>query len=183
MPATIWKTLDMIADRCCNACASRSFTQFRADYAYTNFGVTAAAEAVAAASHTDWASLSEHVLYKPLGMMATSSRFADFVHRPNHAVGYVRVGDELCRRSTNVSPMRNQPAGGVSSSAHDMARWMTMVLHDGVFEGKTIVAADALLTSTDRRDDLVTFGRSRRAAPASTAMDSALALCRPAAWR
>jgi CubicO group peptidase (beta-lactamase class C family) len=117
--------------------------QFRADYAYTNFGVTAAAEAVAAASHTDWASLSEQVLYKPLGMNATSSRFADFVHQPNHAVGYVRVGDGW-QAKYQRQPDAQSAAGGVSSSAHDMARWMVMVLHDGVYDGKRIVAADAL---------------------------------------
>ena len=66
---------------------------FRDIYAYTNFGLTAAAEGVAAASGKDWESLSEGVLYRPLGMTATSSRFADFDRRPNRAFGHVRVGE------------------------------------------------------------------------------------------
>jgi CubicO group peptidase (beta-lactamase class C family) len=117
---------------------------FRDDYAYTNFGLTAAAEAVAAASHTDWATLSQQVLYQPLGMNATSSRFADFVQRPNHAVGQVRVGDGY-QAKYQREPDPQSPAGGVSSSARDMARWMVLVLQGGVFEGRRIVAADALL--------------------------------------
>ncbi len=36
---------------------------FRVDYAYTNFGITAAAEAVATAADMDWATLSESALY------------------------------------------------------------------------------------------------------------------------
>src|SRR5690606_1757454 len=44
---------------------------FRISYAYTNFGFTAAAEAVAAASGKDWATLCEDVLFKSLGMAST----------------------------------------------------------------------------------------------------------------
>ena len=117
---------------------------FRDEYAYTNFGLTAASEAVAEAARMDWATLSEQVLYKPLGMTETSSRFADFVHEPNHAVGHVRLGDEY-QAKYQREPDAQSPAGGVSSSARDMGRWMAMVLQGGVFEGKTIVAEKALL--------------------------------------
>jgi len=41
---------------------------FRDSYAYTNLGLTAAAEAVATAAGTNWATLSEDALYRPLGM-------------------------------------------------------------------------------------------------------------------
>ena len=67
---------------------------FRITYAYTNFGLTAAAEAVAAAAGKSWEDLSDEVLYRPLGMTSTSSRFADFMARPDHAVGHVKVGDK-----------------------------------------------------------------------------------------
>lgn len=66
---------------------------FRNIYAYTNFSLTAAAESVAAASGKDWESGSKDVLYQPLGMTATSSRFAYFERRPNRALGHVNVGD------------------------------------------------------------------------------------------
>jgi len=108
---------------------------FRDEYAYTNFGLTAAAEAVAAASHTDWATLSQRTIYAPLGMTATSSLFQDFIKQPNHAVGHVLVGDSW-QAKYQREPDAQSPAGGVSSSAHDMARWMAMVLQGGSFEGK-----------------------------------------------
>ncbi len=117
---------------------------FRDEYAYTNFGLTAAAEAVAEALHTDWATLSEQALYTPLGMSETSSRFSDFIRRPNHAVGHVRVGDAVVAKYQR-QPDAQSPAGGVSSSARDMGRWMAMVLGGGVLDGNRIVAADALL--------------------------------------
>lgn len=117
---------------------------FRDTYAYTNFGLTAAAEAVAAASGKDWESLSDDVLYKPLGMSATSSRFADFEKRPNRAFGHVKVGDGFQPKYQRL-PDPQSPAGGVSSSANDVARWVAMVLQNGEFEGRQIIPANALL--------------------------------------
>ncbi|TAI65448.1 serine hydrolase [Bradyrhizobium sp. Leo170] len=117
---------------------------FRNVYAYTNFGLTAAAEAVAAASGKDWESLSEDVLYRPLGMTATSSRFADFKKQSNRAVGHVKVGESFQPKYQRL-PDAQSPAGGVSSSANDLARWMALVLQHGTFEGGEIIPGDALL--------------------------------------
>ena len=83
---------------------------FRISYAYTNFGVTAAAEAVATAAGTSWEDLSEQVLYRPLGMASTSSRFADYEARADKALGHIRTGDgyrPLFRRDADAQ----SPAG------------------------------------------------------------------------
>ncbi|HLY89387.1 MAG TPA: serine hydrolase [Acetobacteraceae bacterium] len=117
---------------------------FRDEYAYTNFGLTAAAEAVAVASHSDWATLSQQVLYGPLGMTSTSSRYADFIGRSNRAAGHVLINGQYAAKYQR-QPDAQSPAGGVSSSANDMARWMSLVLQGGMFDGKRIIAADALL--------------------------------------
>jgi len=120
---------------------------FRSTYAYTNFGLTAAAEAVATASGADWATLSETVLYKPLGMAATSSRFADFMKQGNRAVGHVLVGGSYVAKYQR-RPDAQSPAGGVSSTVRDLAKWMAMVLGQGRYEGREIIAKDALLAAT-----------------------------------
>jgi CubicO group peptidase (beta-lactamase class C family) len=117
---------------------------FRVTYAYTNFGFTASAAAVAAAAGKDWPALAEQVLYKPLGMNATSSRFVDFEQRTNRAAGHVKVGGTYQARYQR-RPDEQAPAGGVSSSARDLARWMALILQNGTFEGREIVAAKALL--------------------------------------
>jgi CubicO group peptidase (beta-lactamase class C family) len=117
---------------------------FRDDYAYTNFGLTAAAEAVATAAGTDWATLSETAIYWPLGMDRTSSRFADFMARENRAVPHMQEGEVWVARSQR-QPDAQSPAGGVSSSADDMAKWMAMVLDDGKARGQTLIPAGALL--------------------------------------
>jgi CubicO group peptidase (beta-lactamase class C family) len=117
---------------------------FRDSYAYTNFGVTAAAEAVAAAAGKAWEDLSDEVLYRPLGMASTSSRFADFVARPDHAVNHVKVGDKWESRSQR-DPDPQSAAGGVSSWVNDMARWLVMLLGNGIYSGQRIATPEALL--------------------------------------
>ncbi|MEX1316227.1 MAG: serine hydrolase [Synechococcaceae cyanobacterium] len=117
--------------------------RFRASYAYTNFGFTAAAVAVARQQGSSWEELAAERLYRPLGMERTSSRHADFRDAPNRVRPHVRRGDRWV-----VGPDRNadaqSPAGGVSSSAHDLSRWLRLQLDGGRFEGRRLVAAAAL---------------------------------------
>ncbi|MEO9528097.1 serine hydrolase domain-containing protein [Roseibium sp.] len=117
---------------------------FRITHAYTNFGMTAAAEAVARAAGTDWASLSEEAIYRPLGMASTSSRFKDYMAAANRAVPHARSGDgfsPLFQRE----PDAQSPAGGVSSTVNDLAIWMKMILADGNHEGTEWLSPTALL--------------------------------------
>ena len=117
---------------------------FRTSYAYTNFGVTAAAEAVATASGRSWEDLSAEVLYRPLGMTDASSRFSDFESRPNKAIGHVKTDSGYAPRFTR-DPDAQSPAGGVSASVTDLTHWLTMMLADGSYNGAPVVDAAALL--------------------------------------
>jgi CubicO group peptidase (beta-lactamase class C family) len=118
-------------------------SSFRSAYAYTNFGLTAAAVAAAAAAETDWEDLAARRLYRPLGMARTSSRFADFMARTNRAIPHMLV-DGIWMAKEQRDPDAQSPAGGVSSSASDLARWMRLQLDGGMFEGLQIINADAL---------------------------------------
>lgn len=116
---------------------------FRRSYFYTNFGLTAGAIAVASAAGLEWATLSERTLYQPLGMTSTSSRYADFIARANRATGHVQRNGQWVV-GLGSKPDAQAPAGGVSSSANDMAKWLTLMLGQGVFNGNRIVDATAL---------------------------------------
>jgi CubicO group peptidase (beta-lactamase class C family) len=117
---------------------------FRISYAYTNFGLTSGAEAVAVSAGKSWEDLSDEVLLRPLGMASTSYRFADYEARPNRAVGHIHVDGKYEPRYIR-DPQPEAPAGGVSSTVNDMTRWLAMVLADGSYDGKQIVDAKALL--------------------------------------
>lgn len=117
---------------------------FRISYAYTNFGLTAGAEAVAANSGKSWEDLADEVLFRPLGMASTSFRFADYQARSDRAVGHIHVDgkyEPLYTRDADPEA----PAGGASSSVNDMAGWLTMMLANGGHDGKQIVDSKALL--------------------------------------
>ncbi|MER8046816.1 serine hydrolase [Streptomyces sp. NPDC094032] len=119
-------------------------TPFRASYAYTNFGLTGAAVAVAEEKGVSWDKLSDDVLYKPAGMSHTSSRFQDFVNAPDRAYGHAKAADGTWKAQYVRDADAQSPAGGVSSSARDMATWVRLQLADGKLDGRQIIPADAL---------------------------------------
>lgn len=119
-------------------------TPFRASYAYTNAGLTAAAEAVARAKGTTWQKLSADTLFKPAGMTHTSTEFSAYVNAPDHAATHVKNPDGTWSPRYVRDPDAQAPAGGVSSTARDMSRWLRLQLADGTLDGKRIIPADTL---------------------------------------
>ncbi|MET9324515.1 serine hydrolase [Streptomyces sp. NPDC003038] len=119
-------------------------TPFRASYAYTNFGLTAAAEAVARAKGTSWQKLSADTLFKPAGMTRTSTEFSAFTKAEDRAAGHVRNPDGTWSPRFVRDPDAQAPAGGVSSTARDMSRWLRLQLAEGVLDGQRIIPADTL---------------------------------------
>ncbi|ODR10637.1 serine hydrolase [Mycolicibacillus koreensis] len=116
---------------------------FRTSHRDTDFGVTIAAEAVAVAAAKHWDELCDDVLYRPLGMESTSSRYSDFTSRRDRALAHTKTDDGY-RPSYHGDTDPKSAAVGVSSTVNDLGRWLSMLLDDGDYQGKTIVPADAL---------------------------------------
>ncbi|WP_309399144.1 serine hydrolase [Cerasicoccus maritimus] len=118
---------------------------FRASYGYTNFGLTAGAVSAANAMKMDWATLAKTRLFDQLGMTTASMSYADFQAQPNKALGNVYHDDTGWEATPQQrDPDAQAPAGGVSSSVVDMAKWLRMVLNEGQFGGETIVESEPL---------------------------------------
>lgn len=118
-------------------------SSFRSMYAYTNFGFTAAAVAGARAAGKPWEDLCADKLYRPLGMKSTSSRYADYAAAKNRSLIHVRVDGKWVAKNVR-QPDAQAPAGGVSSTARDLAQWLRLQLAGGKWDGKQLVAAQAL---------------------------------------
>ena len=121
---------------------------FRSSYAPTDFGLTAGAEAVTVAAGLPWAELAEEGLFDPLDMERSSYSHEEFLEFTNRAENHIRGGDPdgtwVPAPPGDGEDVR-APAGGLSSSVNDMARWMTMVLDGGEGPGGSdVVPADAL---------------------------------------
>ncbi len=94
---------------------------FRAGYAYTNFGYTAAAQAAARADGKPFDQMMQAELFGPLGMTSASVRFADYQAAPNHASSHLMQSGKP--KVTLRNPDHQAPAGGVSCSTRDFLRW------------------------------------------------------------
>lgn len=103
-------------------------TSFQSGYAYTNFGLSAAAVA-----GKTWEDLSEERLYRPLGMTSTSSRQKDFLAHENRARGHVLMDGKWVpntsatrrrkvRREESVRRSMIWPNGCASSSTTAASR-------------------------------------------------------------
>lgn len=116
---------------------------FRASYHYSNFGITIGAEAVAASRAQAWEDLMDELVFGPLGMASTSSRHADYLAHTDRALLHtLQDGGFVAAFDRNPDP--ESPAGGVSSTVRDLARWMRMLLAGGAFAGRQLVDGAAL---------------------------------------
>ncbi len=117
--------------------------QFRKTYAYSNFGYTTGAIAAAIKLGKPWETIADEQLYSRLGMTSTSSRFSDYEDRANKAALHIFFNGEPVNRFVREADAE-APAGGVSSSARDLAQWVRLQLNGGKWNGKQIIDANAL---------------------------------------
>lgn len=112
---------------------------FRDTYAYSNFGLTAGAVAAANAAGQSWSDFTESRLFRPLGMTRSTFSHDELGRWSNVASLHQQV-----RGRWVPGPPRDAeaqaPAGGASSTARDLGRWMRMVLGNGTFAGRRVVA-------------------------------------------
>lgn len=118
--------------------------EFRSSYAYSNLGITAAAETAAIKAGMPWEELIGERIFIPAGMTNSSAVFADFAEAENHADTYVVMNGVPEQTSVMFNDDVNSPAGGVSSTLNDMIRYLTLQLNDGKIDGVQIIDPAAL---------------------------------------
>ena len=126
-----------------NHLVDQPLSPFRDNYDYANFSITAGAEATANAAGTDWATMSENDIYKPLGMTSTSSRHSDFLAQSDRATMNA-YEDGKYKAIYQRNPDPESPAGGVTSNVTDLAKWMSMIIGNGTYKGKQVISPEAL---------------------------------------
>jgi CubicO group peptidase (beta-lactamase class C family) len=116
---------------------------FRSSYAYANIGITIAAEAAAQKAGMPWEDLVAERVLIPAGMSNTSARFSDFENATDRVDTYPKMnGTAVAGPLLNDDP--NSPAGGVSSTISDMARYARLQVNGGSIDGKEIINRTAL---------------------------------------
>jgi CubicO group peptidase (beta-lactamase class C family) len=108
---------------------------FRAEWAYSNYGIFLGQEAAARAAAMDPPALLSTAIFEPLGMIRSGPTQAELFKDNNRAAGHDRDG--------SVMPYENvdafSGAWAVVSTGRDIARWMQMLLAKGSFDGRRLL--------------------------------------------
>ncbi len=120
---------------------------FRASYNYSNFGFTEAGQAAADAMQMTWEDLADEVLFRKLGMSASSYRYADYERATNRAIIHVPLGNKEWAAKYRRIADSEAPAGGAGSSVRDLAQWLRLQLGNGSYEGQPVIDPAALQTT------------------------------------
>lgn len=120
---------------------------FRASYNYSNFGFTESAQAAADAMEVSWDDLADEILFRPLGMSASSYRHSDLEQAADRAVLHVPIGNKQWEARFQRDADSEAPAGGASSSVRDLAQWLRLQLGNGTYQGRPVIDSAALQTT------------------------------------
>lgn len=122
----------------------------RTQFQYSNAMITAAGEAVARANGASWERLIETRIFAPLGMRNSTANVVTGTRPENHVVGYAY--DPNAQSHAPVAPPASldtmAPAGAISASANDMAKWLLMLTEGGVHNGRRFVSEEAFAELT-----------------------------------
>ena len=105
-------------------------TSFRSAYAYDNVLYLVAGEVIEAVSGLTWEEFVQTRILDKLGMTTSNVHHSDAASGANVATTHARVDGVVRPIAPFTSDVVN-PAGGVNSNAHDIARWMICELDSG----------------------------------------------------
>lgn len=115
---------------------------FRDRYAYDNILYAVAQKVIEQVSGQSYEAFLQQRIFAPVGMRGT--RFnADHLQAGDHAaVGHAKYDFTELRTVAPLTWSNNSGAGGIYSSAHDMALWMNVQLAGGILpDGKPLFSA------------------------------------------
>ena len=118
---------------------------FRAGYGYSNLMFLAAGEAVSKASGESWDDFVRERIFTPLRMRRTITSTRQLEARGDFATPHTSF-EGTVERIDWVNWDTMAPAGGIISSANDMARWLLLQLGGGALDGVRIFSESAQRT-------------------------------------
>jgi CubicO group peptidase (beta-lactamase class C family) len=108
----------------------RPATSFRSAYAYDNVLYIVAGELVEAVSGESWEAFVTSRILKRVGMTGSNVSHSAAANQGNVAATHARV-DGVVRRIAPFLSDTTNAAGGINSSASDMAKWLQLLLGHG----------------------------------------------------
>ncbi len=123
-----------------DATKAEPYVPFREKFYYSNVMYMSAGMAAGQVAGTDWDTLVEERIFKPLGMDSTTTSVTQVENDPRLSFGYLWDED---LQVYEYKPMRNVdnigPAGSINSNVLDMAQWLRLQLGLGGYEGQRLI--------------------------------------------
>jgi len=115
---------------------------FRARFCYNNVMYLTAARFIPALTGESWDHYVAGHLFQPLAMSRTVTTDAEVAASSDVAMphGLVDGKAAVIRRYWAHNMDLMSPVGGINSSANDMSHWLLMLLADGSYDGKAVLA-------------------------------------------
>lgn len=114
----------------------RPATSFRNSYAYDNLLYIVAGKIIAQKSGKSWGDTVRERILKPVGMNMTTTSLTENAGNPNVANAHSKIDGVAA--AVKAMPVPNAVgAVGINTNAEDIARWMNVLLDDGVIDKQT----------------------------------------------
>ncbi len=117
-------------------------TSFRSGYAYDNILYMVAGQLIEEVSGQTWEAFVRDHVFKPAGMRVSTTDEKDYFATINRAFPHARmdggfrgIGRQEVLDEHAILGRNAAPAGGISSSANDMGRWLAIQLAHGALPG------------------------------------------------
>jgi len=129
-------------------------TSFRSTYAFQNSFFLVAGEVLKRVSGRSWEDLVEERIFYPLGMSESSSSLESYKAGKNVSSRHIHVNKKtkvLSEDDPTLEALYTYgPAGGINSTAEDMAQWLKLQINKGSFNDTPLIGAKDLI-QTHRR--------------------------------
>ncbi len=128
-------------------------------YQYSNAGINTAGRIIEVVSGMPYEEFLATRLFKPLGMKDTTfrpveeqiARLAKSYRPGAHKTGLEETTVGQLKYPLNDSKRQPMPAGGLFSTAEDLAKFCQMLLNGGVFQGKRYLSESAVAEMTSKQ--------------------------------
>ncbi len=132
----------------------RPATSFRSAYAYDNLLYIVAGKIVALKSGKPWGDTVRERILKPAGMNMTTTSLAENAGNPNVSSPHSKIDGKIAL--VKAMPVANAVgAVGINTNAEDIARWMNVLLAEGV-TGKDGQGKETRLFSAKQSQEIFT---------------------------
>ncbi len=114
----------------------------RRKWQYNNFMYLLQGIVAAKLTGKSWQDNVREKLLQPLGMSNTNVSLAEWVKAADLAKGYGVLHDSAINKKDYYDISGMAPAGSINSSVSDMAKWVTMWINGGKYQGKEVLPAE-----------------------------------------